>query len=75
MTAHAPAMNVAAVGHLLHAEPDLVDARDVPARMVARTVRFREGEHVVIAGVGAVEERDHVARAIRRSPSTSLEAH
>ena len=78
MAAHAPAMRIPAVGHLLHAEPDLVDARDVPARMMqTRAVRLRERQHVVVTGMRAVQERDDVPRTIGQPQAQRLgvEAH
>ena len=65
MAPHAPAVRVAAIDHLLHPETDLVERRDVPARvMQSGAVRLGEGDQVMVAGMRAVQEGDDVAGVI-----------
>ena len=62
VAADTPSVRIAAVDHLLHTEADLVERRHVPARMVeSRPVRFREREHVMVARMRTVHERDEFA--------------
>src|SRR5437667_11752796 len=59
MAPHAPAVRVAAIDHLLHPETDLVEGRYVPARMMqSGTIRFGEGDQVMVARMRAVQEGD-----------------
>ena len=52
---------------MLGAGADLVDAADVPTEMMmAGRVGAREGDHVMVAAVDAVQERDVVAGMIRQ---------
>ncbi len=63
--AKAPALRVPLRPHQLGAEADIVEARDVPARMVqAGPAGFRECDHVMVARMRAVQERDEVAGAV-----------
>ena len=65
MTPEAPALVVTLAEHMHRADADLVDASDVPAEvMMARRVRSRERDHVVVAAVDSVQERDVVARMV-----------
>src|SRR5271157_5041322 len=70
MPAKAPAPAVTLAEHMHRADADLVDAADVPAQMMeAGRVRFREGDHVMIAAVDAVQEGDAVARMVGKAKS------
>ncbi len=65
VAAEAPAGDETLVRHLSRTDADVVDRADVPAAMVkAGTAGLREGDHVVIAAVDAVQERDHPARLV-----------
>src|SRR5438045_9508251 len=65
MAAHAPAVRVAAIDHLLHPETDLVERRDVPARMMqSGTVRFGECDQVMVARVRAMQEGADLAGTV-----------
>src|SRR6202521_6477304 len=64
--ADAPSPGVAAGSHVLPADADVIDACDMPARMVApRAVRFHERQHMMIAAVRSVHESDELAGLIR----------
>ena len=61
----APAFGKSLVEHVHGAYPDLIDRADVPAEMmVAGRLRAGKGNHVVIAAMDAVQERDIVARFV-----------
>jgi hypothetical protein len=63
--ADAPPVRMAVIDHLLHADANVVDARDIPTRMMqSRAVGFREREHMMVARMRAVHERDDVTGMI-----------
>ena len=66
--AHTPARSEAFVGHLHSAEPDLVNAANVPAQVVQTAGgRFGECQHVMIAAMDAVHKGDAVAGSVGQS--------
>src|SRR6185312_4728347 len=65
VSAQAPALRKALFEHVRGAGADLVDRAHVPAEMmVAGGVGTREGDHVMIAAVNAVQESNIVAGMI-----------
>ena len=65
MAAEAPALGEALVGHAHGAEPDFLDAGNVPAAMVeAGRGGFHQRQHMMIAAVDAVHERHQVGGAV-----------
>src|SRR6202790_646637 len=61
-----PPRPIAAGDHVLPADANVVDARDMPARMVVpRPVGFHERQHMMIAGVRSMHESDQLAAMIR----------
>src|SRR5580704_523982 len=63
--ADAPPPDIAARDHVLHADANVVDARDLPTRMVVpRPLGFHERQHMMIAGVRSMHESDELAAMI-----------
>jgi hypothetical protein len=63
--AEAPSARKALIQHMHGAAADVVDRAYVPAQMMqSRRVRVREGDHVMIAAMNAVQEGDAVAGSI-----------
>src|SRR5438874_244200 len=64
--ADAPPPDIAAGDHVLPADANVVDARDMPTRMVVpRPAGFHERQHMMIAAVRSVHESDELAGLIR----------
>ena len=62
MPSEAPSPREALAQHMHGAPADVVDRADVPAQMMQpRRVRVREGDHVMVAAVDAVQKGDAVA--------------
>ena len=67
-----PAFLEALLRHEARTQTDIVDRRDVPAQMMqARTFGLHEGDHVMVASVDAVHERDEVTGTIRETQVNS----
>ncbi len=66
----APAAIVAFAEHVHGARADLVDAADIPAEVMrAGRIGAREGDHVMIAAVNAVQKGDVVSGVVGEAQS------